>query len=82
MSDLGKFDALLHETYIKVFLVIVSYKGFDMCRSILSLSKIAHQMWHDHPFSQRNMTTERAVEWSLAVTGKWEGGWTTFVKRG
>ena len=32
-----------------------------MCRSILSLSKIAHQMWHDHPFSQRNRTTERSV---------------------
>ena len=23
----------------------------DMCRSILSLSKIAHQMWCYHPFS-------------------------------
>ena len=32
-----------------------------MCRSIISLSKIAHQMWRDHPFSQRNKTTERAV---------------------
>ena len=33
----------------------------DMCRSTISLSKIVHQMWHDHPFSQRNKTTERAV---------------------
>ena len=32
-----------------------------MCRSILSLSKIAHKMWRDHPFSQRNRTTERTV---------------------
>ena len=32
-----------------------------MCRSILSLSKIAHRMWYDHPFSQRNMTTEKTV---------------------
>ena len=32
-----------------------------MCRSILSLSKIAHQMWRDHPFGQRNMTTERTM---------------------
>ena len=31
-----------------------------MYKSILSLSKIAHQMWHDHPFNQRNMTSERA----------------------
>ena len=33
-----------------------------MCISILSLSKIARQMWCDHPFSQRNMTTERMME--------------------
>ena len=32
-----------------------------MCRSILSLSEIAHKMWRDHPFSQRNRTTERTV---------------------
>ena len=32
-----------------------------MCRTII-LSKIAHQMWHDHSFSQRrNKATERAV---------------------
>ena len=30
-----------------------------MCRSIFS--KIAHQMWHDHPFSQRSRTTKRTV---------------------
>ena len=38
-----------------------------MCRSILLLSKIAHQKWHDHPFSQRNMTKERAM--GLGVGG-------------
>ena len=32
-----------------------------MCGSIISLSKIAHQMWCNHPFSQRNKTIERAV---------------------
>ena len=32
-----------------------------MCRSALSLSKIAHQMWRDHPFSQGNRTTEGLV---------------------
>ena len=35
----------------------------DMCRSILSLSKVVHQMWHDHPFSQRN----RKTEWTMGV---------------
>ena len=33
----------------------------DMCRSIMSLSKIAHRMWRNDPFSQRNKTTERAL---------------------
>ena len=29
-----------------------------MCTSLTSLSKIAHQLWRDHPFSQRNKTKE------------------------
>ena len=33
-----------------------------MCRSIISLSKTTHQMWVNHPFSQRNMATKRVVE--------------------
>ena len=33
----------------------------DMCRFILTLSKIAHQIWRDHSFSQRNRATERTV---------------------
>ena len=32
-----------------------------MYRSILSLSKIAQKMWHDHPLNHRNVRTERAV---------------------
>ena len=32
-----------------------------MCKSILSLSKIAHPIRRDHPFSQRNRTMERTV---------------------
>ena len=51
VSDLSKLDALLHKTCIRVL-------RLDMCTSRISLSKIAHQMWHDHPFSQRNKTTE------------------------
>ena len=31
-----------------------------MCRSITSLSKITHQMWHNHLFSQRNKATKKA----------------------
>ena len=53
-----------------------------MRTSIISLSKISYQIWPDHPFSQRNRTTERAVGWGggVEVTGK--GGWTKFEKRG
>ena len=32
----------------------------DFYRSIISLSEIAHQMWHGHPFSQRNKTSKIA----------------------
>ena len=52
-----------------------------MCRSMLSFRKIAHQMWHDHPFSQRNRTTERTV--GVEVGGDREvgvTGWTKFEK--
>ena len=41
-------------------------------------------MWHDHLFSQRNMTAEKTVRWELEVTGKWGWGgggeWTDFEK--
>ena len=37
-------------------------------------------MWHDHPFSQRNKTTERAL--GLWVGGNRKGGWTQFEKGG
>ena len=35
-------------------------------------------MWCDHPFSQKNKTTERAV--GVAVGDDREGGWTKFEK--
>ena len=38
-------------------------------------------MWRDHPFSQRNRTTERTV--GMEVGGDRDvgrGGWTTFEK--
>ena len=41
VSDLSKLDILLHKTHIKV-------PRLDMLKSIISLSKIAHQMWRDH----------------------------------
>ena len=44
-----------------------------MCRSILTLSKIAHQMCCDHPFSQRSRITEKTV--GVGVGGDREVGW-------
>ena len=51
-----------------------------MCRSIISLSNIAHPTWHNHPFSQRNKTTERAV--GLGVGGNKERGVGYILKKG
>ena len=54
-----------------------------MCRSMTPLSKIAHQMWRDHPFIQRNRTTERTVAVGVGVGDdrKVGEGWIKFEKR-
>ena len=55
-----------------------------MKRSMLPLSKIAHQMWRDHPFSQRNMATERTVGVGVGgdrEVGEMVGRCTKFEKR-
>ena len=59
VSDHSKVDALLHNTHQGPSGTKVPRR--DICRSILSLSKIAHQMWRDNPFSQRKRTTEKTV---------------------
>ena len=60
-----KFDALLHKTCMKVL-------RLDMRTFMISLSKIAHQIWRDHSFSQRNKPTEWPV--GVGVGGNREGG--------
>ena len=60
-----------------------------MCRPIISLDQITHQMLHDNPFSQRNQTTKKqAVQvktlgegegrgcevWAKFKNGRGEGG--------
>ena len=47
------------------------YKKPCMCRSMISLSKIAHQMWHNHPLSHRKKATE---QWEWGVGGNREKG--------
>ena len=51
-----------------------------MCRSIISLIKILHQMWYGYPFSQRNKATERVVE--VGVKGDREGWLDEILRRG
>ena len=70
VSDLSKVDTLLHKTCIKIL-------RLNICTSMISLRKVANQMWRDHPFSQRNNTTEWAAV-GLEATGK--GVWTKFDK--
>ena len=60
---------LLVETTIEITKNPILHQGpsgikiprLGMCRFIIILSIIAHQMWRDHSFSQRNKTTEKAV---------------------
>ena len=47
---------------------------FDICRSIISVSKIVHQMWCDHPFSQGNKTTKRVVWVGIGDNRERRGG--------
>ena len=47
VSDHSKLDALLHKTLSGI--------------TQISLSEIAHKMWRNHQFSQRNMAIKRAV---------------------
>ena len=74
VSDLSKLDALFHKTHIKVL-------RLDMCTSMMPLSIIAHQMRHDHPFSQRTRQQNEQWRWELEATGQ-EWGWTKFEKGG
>ena len=49
------------------------YKKPCMCRSMISLSKIAHQMWHNHSLSHRKKATEQ-WEWGVGGNRKKGGG--------
>ena len=50
-----------------------------MCRSIKPLSKIIHQVWCNHPFSQRNKQ-KKVVR--VEVGGDREGGVGQNLKKG
>ena len=62
----------------------------DMCRFILPLSKIAYQVWRDHPFNQKKErkkfhSTENFIqqkETESVRVGGGVGGQTKFEKEG
>ena len=56
------------KTHSKVVLV----PTFNIYRSII-LSEITHQMWHVHPFNQRNQTSKKARGWRLEPTERGVG---------
>ena len=53
----------------------IKVQRLDMCRSTISLGKMAYQMWRNYPFSQRNKK-KRAVE--VRIEGDWKGDYTKF----
>ena len=59
VSDVTKLDALMDKTPPGPSGTNVP--RLSMCRSIISLRKITNQMWRDHPFSQKNKATKRAM---------------------
>ena len=75
MPELSKLDALLQgpsDTKVPMF---------DVCRTIISLSKITHQKRRDNQFSQRNEAKKEHLGWKLVVTckrGGGNGGWTIY----
>ena len=70
VSQLSKLDALLHTQQSPSDIKV---RRVDMCRSVISLSKITHQMWHDHPFTQGNKKSSGGGGWRR--NGKAVKGW-------
>ena len=70
MSDLSKFDLLLHKTMQGPSFGQVP--RLPICRFII-LSKMINQMWCDHPFSHRIKAAKRAVgdgDWGVGQSLK------------
>ena len=61
VPSLSKLDAFLHKTHIKVLLVL-RYQGSACVVPFLLLSKIAHQMWRNHPFSQTGQLCKETLK--------------------
>ena len=56
----GRVDTPMHTMKLVALLrkIQIEVLRLAMCTSMISLSKIAHQMWCDHPFRQGKKTTE------------------------
>ena len=78
--DLSKLNFLLHKRQHNPSGTKIIRLG--MCRCIISLSKITHQMWHNPPFSQGNKATKRVARVEVAGERGGEGGEQHFKKGG
>ena len=78
VSDLSK----LMSCCIKHTARLLWYKlpRLDMDRSIISLSKIIHQMWHNHPFISNVIQYTHSEQWGWKLEARGKGGWTKFEK--
>ena len=78
MSDLTKLDDKKNYAVKHKPRSIWHYcTKLNMCRSTILLHRITDQMWHDHPFSQRNKATKKKRAVGLEV---WEWSWKNFEK--
>ena len=77
VSDHSKRDPLLHKTHNKVL-------RLNMYKFMISLCKIAHQIWQNHPFKE---TRQKNKQWRLGLNGfgwmevKWILQKTNFNKK-
>ena len=55
----------------------------DMCRSIISLSKIKHKMLKCGVITHSvKETWQQKEQWQWMLEARWGGGWTKFEKKG
>ena len=68
----------MHKTHSKA-LFGSKLPKIDICRSIISVSKITHKMLRDHPFKE---TRQRKARWGVDVGPKFDKGWVGNIRRG
>ena len=62
--------------------MLLRYQGSVIYEPMMSLIKVAHQTWHDYPFTQRNKAAKSMAVLGLCECGSVWGveGWSKFEK--